>query len=233
MDSSSHRLEEEKRKNADLRRQIALLQAQLPEDPETTPVVSDSKSPKRKKPEPRLLAPATPSPSRLITLTLQAISMWLVEKKRKLDHDSSSSNSSKALFPSLSRHGASKHGSLVQHKPNTRTALPLIQPAAPSNVLSNLAALNGRPVDTSAEMVARSSAFTERPQTPPVDDHADILLAPKRDARLALIEDLEPGPYDHTPPHDDVEFQRLEPNSGIRLSCVFLQFLHLCFLTLC
>lgn len=49
----------------------------------------------------------------------------------------------------------------------------------------------------------------------PIDEVVD---APKRDDRLALIEDLEVGPTDHKPPFDDPHFRQLEPNSGIRLS---------------
>lgn len=147
--------------------------------------------------------------------------MCLAEKKRKVNHDSHHKGFSGALFSSSSGHDVLKRGSRANRELNARVALPL--PVAPSNVLSNLAALNGRPVDTSTEAITRSNAFTERPQPPPTNDHVDV-LAPKRDARLALIEELEPGPYDHTPPHDDPEFQRLEPNSGITLSCVSLYF---------
>jgi minichromosome maintenance protein 10 len=49
------------------------------------------------------------------------------------------------------------------------------------------------------------------------DDNISGNTAPNRDERLAIIEDLEPGPVEHTPPSDDPEFQQLEPNSGIRL----------------
>ena len=75
--------------------------------------------------------------------------------------------------------------------------------------------------------IVRSSAFAEKLALQPVPD-ADTLPrrldetidAPKRDDRLALIEDLEVGPTDYKPPFDDPHFQQLEPNSGIRLSCV-------------
>ena len=43
---------------------------------------------------------------------------------------------------------------------------------------------------------------------------------PARDDRLAIVEDLVPGPADHKPPFDDPRFEKLEPNSGIRLSYV-------------
>lgn len=42
-----------------------------------------------------------------------------------------------------------------------------------------------------------------------------------RDDNLALIEDIPLGPADHKPPFDDPHFEKLEPNSGIRLSYVF------------
>ena len=35
-----------------------------------------------------------------------------------------------------------------------------------------------------------------------------------------LMEELEPGPYEHKPPVDDALFERLEPHSGIRLAYV-------------
>jgi minichromosome maintenance protein 10 len=41
-----------------------------------------------------------------------------------------------------------------------------------------------------------------------------------RDDRLMLMEELEPGPYEHNPPIDDPLFGRLEPHSGIRLTYV-------------
>lgn len=53
---------EERLKQEALRKQIALLQAQLKEIPEDTPAVAPT-SPKRKRPEPALLVPPTPSPS--------------------------------------------------------------------------------------------------------------------------------------------------------------------------
>ena len=43
---------------------------------------------------------------------------------------------------------------------------------------------------------------------------------PARDDRLMLMEELEPGPYEHKPPLDDPNFGRLEPHSGIRLAYV-------------
>ena len=51
---------------------------------------------------------------------------------------------------------------------------------------------------------------------------------PARDDRLMLMEELEPGPYEHKPPFDDPLFGRFEPHSGIRLVYVasFLSYQH-------
>ena len=42
----------------------------------------------------------------------------------------------------------------------------------------------------------------------------------KRYGKLTIVEDLVLGPVDHKPPFDDPRFEKLEPNSGIRLSYV-------------
>lgn len=66
MDSSSSRLEEEQRKQVEIRKQIALLQAQLVDIPSQGSIaLPPLSSPKRKHPEVTCLAPATPSPSEL------------------------------------------------------------------------------------------------------------------------------------------------------------------------
>ena len=56
------------------------------------------------------------------------------------------------------------------------------------------------------EPVARSSSFMAVPPPP-------IL----RDEDLRVVENIELGPKDHTPPVDDPNFAKLEPNSGINL----------------
>lgn len=97
------------------------------------------------------------------------------------------------------------------------------QKPAPSNVLNKLATLSHQPAEEhKRDTVVRSSAFTEAP--PPNEEVFGDLSVPRRDERLALIEDLEPGPVDHTPPFDDPDFKQLEPNSRIRLRCVSLPF---------
>lgn len=97
----------------------------------------------------------------------------------------------------------------------------IIANPALSTFVAKLAASRKR-VESSetADTLVRSSAFSERPHPPP--DPATIDSSSKRDDRLALVEDLELGPADHKPPFDDPTFEQLEPNSGIRLSCVFL-----------
>ena len=60
MDSSTNRKQTEEQKQAELRRQIAALQAQLKDDPTLDVSVTPKK---RKQKEHSLLAPATPSPS--------------------------------------------------------------------------------------------------------------------------------------------------------------------------
>ena len=63
----------------------------------------------------------------------------------------------------------------------------------------------------------RSTGFTEQPKE----------IVSKRNDRLELINDLEPGPYLHNPPFDDPKFDRLEPNSGIYLRSVYISILSL------
>ena len=99
---------------------------------------------------------------------------------------------------------------------------PVPQPLkpAPSQVISKLACLRNQSKDPSpTRHITRSSDFSEKPtQQADADVDSERIDAPKRDDRLALIEDLEIGPTDHKPLFDDPHFQLLEPNSGIRLS---------------
>lgn len=102
------------------------------------------------------------------------------------------------------------------------SALQPLKPA-PSNVISKLASFGKQSKGSSpTKNITRSSGFSERPAEAtdqgmdiPTDEVVD---APKRDDRLALIEDIEVGPTNFKPPFDDPHFQQLEPNSGIRLS---------------
>lgn len=90
--------------------------------------------------------------------------------------------------------------------------------APPSKLLAKLASLRAR--DTaSEEEISRSTSFKDLPAVvPPYNGGL------KRDGRLNLVEELEVGPVNHTAPFDDPNFERLEPNSGIKLSCVLLLF---------
>ena len=67
MDSNTHRRAEEQRRQAEIRQQIALLQAQLTEPSDFLTTPQPPRSPKRKAHEPTTLAPATPSPSKFVT----------------------------------------------------------------------------------------------------------------------------------------------------------------------
>lgn len=80
--------------------------------------------------------------------------------------------------------------------------------------------MNSNNIDTTMELVPRSTGFTQKPkEIEPVQEGQ--YLCSKRDERLALINDLEPGPYEHNPPIDDPKFDKLEPHSGINLTSVF------------
>ncbi|KAG1750332.1 uncharacterized protein EDB91DRAFT_1106677 [Suillus paluster] len=87
------------------------------------------------------------------------------------------------------------------------------QKPAPSNLLSKLSRLSGGPgKQEQVQSVQRSHSLLARVSRPASD------IVPDRDERLAIVEQLEVGPIDHKPPLDDPRFERLEPNSGIRLS---------------
>jgi minichromosome maintenance protein 10 len=116
-----------------------------------------------------------------------------------------------------------------------QAGIPPTKPA-PSSVLTKLGTLHNRSVDSaSAETVIRSTAFSEKLRAS-VAERTDQILpgssidtsadtgsnALKRDDRLALVEELEVGPVEHKPSFDDPLFEQVEPNSGIRLKCVFL-----------
>ena len=113
-------------------------------------------------------------------------------------------------------HTALQQNATVAPKPAKEKAAKVI---APSNVINRLATL-GRAGDVEEEdrPSVRTTGFSEQAAAPQAA--LEERLAHKRDERLALIEDLQPGPYEHTPPHDDPAFEKLEPHSGINLTCV-------------
>ncbi|KAH7911259.1 hypothetical protein BJ138DRAFT_1063452 [Hygrophoropsis aurantiaca] len=210
MNSSSHRAEEEKRKQIEIRRKIKLLQAQLTEAPEDVPLLE---SPKRKRAEPILLAPSTPSP----------------KKMRKTGH----SDTRRDSYPSAGRISAggastSSGSKISKQKSSASTSAPSLQPkTVPSSVLSKLAGSNFRTsLQISEDSLNRSMTLAGKPRPKPSAVNTDQVVSsastssslPQRDDRLAIIEDIPIGPADHKPPLDDPLFEHLEPNSGISLA---------------
>ncbi|KAF7326696.1 DNA replication licensing factor mcm10 [Mycena venus] len=188
MESFAAKERMERERKAELKRQIAALQAQLPDSDPESPSRAGPSSPKRRKLDAgAVLAPPTPSP----------------KKTRRPDTTSASYANSRHALKSLNFPAKKPADEFVPTKP------------AASTLLSKLANVNRQPMDTvEAEPLVRSSAFTDAPQAP----SASVSSAPQRDDRLTIIENLEVGPVDHNPPFDDPHFQQLEPNSGIRLS---------------
>ena len=90
---------------------------------------------------------------------------------------------------------------------------------APSKMLDQLATMSSAIETTPMTAVSRTKGFNETPHL-----KVDEPSGPIRDERLALIEDLEPGPYDHKPSSDDPTFDKLEPHSGINLLSVQYSF---------
>ena len=98
---------------------------------------------------------------------------------------------------------------------------------APSNLLGKLSKLScGPPKHEQVKPIKRSHSLLVQPnheppatssETPCISSRPTSDVMPNRDDRLAIIEQLEIGPVDHKPPFDDPHFERLEPNSGIRL----------------
>ncbi|KAI9068995.1 hypothetical protein FKP32DRAFT_1560581 [Trametes sanguinea] len=188
MESITNKKLTDQERQEQIRRQIALLQAQLDTGPATLVPPTLPSSPKRKRSNSHLLAPATPSPS-----------------------------------PATQRQAVSSHTPL-HHNLQSVASFPLKpqKPAPPppaSTVLQKLAqvqkAKNQTPV---TDVISRSTAFTAEPAPVVSDAGASLVDSHARDETLALVEELELGPTEHTPPFDDPHFEKLEPNSGIRLS---------------
>ncbi|KAF7977888.1 hypothetical protein HWV62_2434 [Athelia sp. TMB] len=205
MESSSSKAQAEEKRQAEIRKQIALLQAQLGEASDISTEAPAASKRKRPDTQGTCLAPATPSP-----------------KKRKRDHLTRDSREAGVSAPQTARNSSTKYESKAGPSSSRLATYEPPPKPAPSNVLAKLAGLKGKSkAESPMDRVSRTSGFLERP-APRVDKGAvppmDVVDALKRDDQLALIEDLEPGPYDHKPPIDDPFFKTLEPNSGIRLS---------------
>ncbi|KAH9896607.1 hypothetical protein C8Q73DRAFT_686215 [Cubamyces lactineus] len=204
MNSITSKKTTEQEKQEEIRRQIAFFQAQLHSaNPAGQDVPAPPSSPKRKRSNSHLLAPATPSP----------------KKKKPLNQARRSPSSTAGATNGSRKPPATAHRPIPTPsfplKPNKATSAP----AAASTVLQKLAqvhkAKDKAPVQ---DAVVRSSAFSSKPApiTPYVE--VDPIQTQTRDETMAVIEELTLGPSDHNPPFDDPHFEKLEPNSGIRLS---------------
>lgn len=159
------------------------------------------------------------------------------EKKRIMDyHDNSST--SKSHTSNRAQHlkrAIHTTGKGIRPPPAALASLPSKgRPPSPSKLLANLTSLKPtqerdealRNVDKqdSANSINRTVDFKAAVVTkPPAPDEGTTHPnAAKRDDRLALIEDLEPGPYEFNTPSHDPEFSKLEPHSGIRLRFVWM-----------
>ncbi|KAI0060179.1 hypothetical protein BV25DRAFT_1828294 [Artomyces pyxidatus] len=199
MESSTSRQEREEQRQLALRKQIALLQAQLedPDAPAASPLATVFQSPKRKRTDAKVLAPASPSPKR------RRKSPDPLTHPRSLPKATGTLSGKRSLIvpPVEARSSAT---------PRSTSKPP------PSNVLNKLSRLGTTAAKAVVpEPVERSTSFAEKPRT--AAEPEKNYGAP-RDDRLVIVEELEPGPYDHKPPFDDPLFEKLEPNSGIHLT---------------
>ncbi|KAK2462015.1 hypothetical protein APHAL10511_006478 [Amanita phalloides] len=201
------RHQEERKKQDEIRRQINLLQAQLvdlPDEEPKSPTMTGSKRRQEIDGQGAVLAPSTPSPKKKRKIDVHTDSHSFRQVSKSLDFKSLSGTSRSSQPASTSK-------GLVLH---TRTP-------APSNMLNKLAAL----VDTKSSCrdgvlcddeepkdPSRSTSFRDAPTTA-----QHFMANAKRNDDLTIIEDIEPGPYEHKSPSDDPNFERLEPHSGIRL----------------
>ena len=159
------------------------------------------------------------------------------EKKRKVNHAVHTQRSSvggvSAVSQPLSATGVRKASARPAGK--GPVTFGQYQKPAPSNLLSNLSKFSGGGPGNQEQVtsIQRSHSLLARPKPEPslVSNTEVVAVAPAvsqpastvvptRDDRLAIVEQLEVGPIDHKPPPDDPHFERLEPNSCIRLSYV-------------
>ncbi|KAG2005697.1 hypothetical protein CC2G_002081 [Coprinopsis cinerea AmutBmut pab1-1] len=198
MDSSSRRIQQEQQRKEELQRQIEKLQAELSSLPEGEIVAAPKSSPKRKKSEPTILAPATPSP----------------RKKRKVEQVPKGGPIAKPLFQPASKLNTSSTRRPEASK-SKNVNPPILQRPKPSNLLQKLAQVKSEPEAEESEPVNRTTSFDDRPEPPPEAGPSSV--GAKRDERLMLVDDFEMGPYEFTPPLDDPHFEKLEPHSNIAL----------------
>ncbi|TEB33818.1 hypothetical protein FA13DRAFT_1730099 [Coprinellus micaceus] len=186
MESSGNRLQQEKQRKEDLARKIAALQAELAEFPDSGPSNSKGGSPKRKRVDPKLLVPETPSP----------------RKKRKTGNQPQQQRPKPIPQPAFKQVAKACGSNLRKSTPASASVPP---PPKPSNILKNLASIKQDDAEPQ-QAITRSTGFGEQ-----------AVAGVKRDEDLTLIEELEPGPYEHVPPSDDPTFEKVEPHSNIAL----------------
>ena len=203
MESLSHKRQQEELRQAEIRKQIAALQAQLVDVSNTPP-----QSPPRKRPQDSaaVLAPASPSPSELDCCLRCIYSLIVLLERRRLD------KLSPITLPA-------KQPASRPKTSNTAKQAAHIPKPAPSTLVTKLASISAKSNQPTTIISHRSSGFSERPPAPREQpEEAASHVGASRDDSLTLIEDLEIGPTEHQPPFDDPQFLKLEPNSGIRLS---------------
>ncbi|KAF4586295.1 hypothetical protein EYR38_010570 [Pleurotus pulmonarius] len=147
MESATSRTQTEKHKKELLLKQIAILQGELskfPDAPHEAP-----SSPKRKSPEPTLLAPPTPSP----------------KKKRKVSHHDQSA-------PHVATSAPYRPKAIVS-KP-TLQAKPQVPEPGPSTFLNRLKNISKKE-ESEVAVVTRSSAFGDRAAPPKRDDDLALI----------------------------------------------------------
>ena len=118
----------------------------------------------------------------------------IVEKKRKIADDG----------PSI---GAASSNKSAPTRPKNNTARSVAKP-------------RGQPNEPAPSTVIERLASFSQPVANPTDPQATRDYGHKRDERLALVENLTPGPYQHKNIPDDPNFDKFEPHSSIRLSYV-------------
>ncbi|KZT02785.1 uncharacterized protein LAESUDRAFT_738494 [Laetiporus sulphureus 93-53] len=198
MESISSRKDLEQQQQAEIHKQIAILQAQLTKSSTSYPTRTPPE--RKERPESDVLVPASPSP-----------------KRKKSSHRTSYGERGSMSVRSMSQQSRSSQTLSSSQSSVARNATAPAQKQVPSTVLQKLAKAHSRKdTQLTPAAITRSTAFTEKPA--PQDDTVPQSNAQQRDDRLALVEKLIPGPVEHKPPFDDPKFEKLEPCSGIRLS---------------
>lgn len=89
----------------------------------------------------------------------------------------------------------------------------ITESASRSEFVSQLRTLNPSKTEKAEPVIQRTEGFSEEPVAARGKETV-------RDNTLAIVEDLELGPAEHKPLAEDPTFEKLEPNTGIRLRLV-------------